>query len=153
MFAATSAESCLLFCSFVSRTLIFHLFHVKHQVFAPQIGTSLYDEEGAGIVKDLMAKAEKNKVKITLPVDFVTADKFDENAATGTATVAAGIPAGWMVRGQVIYLALFPVSCPRSFSYPLSSAGSGLRTGELQGLRGGGRQGQADRVERSGRRV
>ncbi|MEQ2208883.1 phosphoglycerate kinase [Xenoophorus captivus] len=43
-----------------------------------------------------MAKAEKNGVKITLPVDFVTADKFDEKAATGTATVAAGIPAGWM---------------------------------------------------------
>lgn len=62
-----------------------------------QIGTSLYDEEGAGIVKELMAKAEKNGVKITLPVDFVTADKFDENAKTGTATVAAGIPAGWMV--------------------------------------------------------
>ncbi len=63
-----------------------------------QIGNSLYDEEGAGIVKDLMAKAEKNGVKITLPVDFITADKFDEKAATGTATVAAGIPAGWMVR-------------------------------------------------------
>lgn len=59
---------------------------------------SLFDEEGAGIVKDLMAKAEKNNVKITLPVDFVTADKFDEKAATGTATVSAGIPAGWMVR-------------------------------------------------------
>lgn len=63
-----------------------------------QIGNSLFDEEGAAIVKDLMAKAEKNGVKITLPVDFVTADKFDEHAATGTATVAAGIPAGWMVR-------------------------------------------------------
>lgn len=45
-----------------------------------------------------MAKAEKNGVKITLPVDFVTADKFDEHAATGTATVDTGIPAGWMVR-------------------------------------------------------
>lgn len=45
-----------------------------------------------------MAKAEKNKVKINLPVDFITADKFDEHAQTGTATVAAGIPAGWMVR-------------------------------------------------------
>uniref|UniRef100_A0A8C6SXZ9 Phosphoglycerate kinase n=1 Tax=Neogobius melanostomus TaxID=47308 RepID=A0A8C6SXZ9_9GOBI len=61
-----------------------------------EIGTSLFDEEGAGIVKDLMAKAEKNGVKITLPVDFVTADKFDEKATTGTATVSAGIPAGWM---------------------------------------------------------
>lgn len=44
-----------------------------------------------------MAKAEKNGVKITLPVDFITADKFDEHAQTGEATVASGIPAGWMV--------------------------------------------------------
>ncbi|XP_072287855.1 phosphoglycerate kinase [Pyxicephalus adspersus] len=61
-----------------------------------EIGTSLYDDEGAKIVKDLMAKAEKNKVRITLPVDFTTADKFDENANTGQATVASGIPEGWM---------------------------------------------------------
>uniref|UniRef100_A0A2K6B6H4 Phosphoglycerate kinase n=1 Tax=Macaca nemestrina TaxID=9545 RepID=A0A2K6B6H4_MACNE len=61
-----------------------------------EIGTSLFDEEGAKIVKDLMSQAEKNGVKITLPVDFVTADKFDENAKTGQATVASGIPAGWM---------------------------------------------------------
>ncbi|XP_029483471.1 phosphoglycerate kinase-like [Oncorhynchus nerka] len=61
-----------------------------------EIGASLYDDEGAKIVKELMAKAEKNKVKINLPVDFITAEKFDEHAQTGTATVAAGIPAGWM---------------------------------------------------------
>uniref|UniRef100_H3AYK6 Phosphoglycerate kinase n=2 Tax=Latimeria chalumnae TaxID=7897 RepID=H3AYK6_LATCH len=61
-----------------------------------EIGTSLYDEEGAKIVKDLMAKAEKNGVTITLPVDFIIADKFDENANTGEATVEKGIPAGWM---------------------------------------------------------
>ncbi|XP_077634839.1 phosphoglycerate kinase 1-like [Crocuta crocuta] len=61
-----------------------------------EIGTSLFDEAGAKIVKDLMSKAEKNGVKITLPVDFVTAEKFDENAKTGQATVASGIPAGWM---------------------------------------------------------
>ncbi|XP_062392462.1 phosphoglycerate kinase 1 [Sardina pilchardus] len=61
-----------------------------------EIGTSLFDEEGSKIVKDLMAKAEKNKVKINLPTDFVTAEKFDEKATTGTAKVADGIPAGWM---------------------------------------------------------
>uniref|UniRef100_A0A3Q4BIE7 Phosphoglycerate kinase n=1 Tax=Mola mola TaxID=94237 RepID=A0A3Q4BIE7_MOLML len=61
-----------------------------------KIGASLYDEEGAAIVKDLMAKAKKNNVRITLPVDFVTANKFDENAITGTATVADGILDGWM---------------------------------------------------------
>ncbi|XP_043560877.1 phosphoglycerate kinase 1 [Chiloscyllium plagiosum] len=61
-----------------------------------EIGTSLYDEEGSKIVNDLMAKAKKNGVIITLPEDFVIADKFDENANTGAATVAAGIPANWM---------------------------------------------------------
>ena len=61
-----------------------------------EIGTSLFDEEGAKIVKDLTSKAEKNGMKITLLVDFVTADKFDENVKTGQATVASGIPAGWM---------------------------------------------------------
>ncbi|CAO2607688.1 Phosphoglycerate kinase 2 [Lemmus lemmus] len=61
-----------------------------------QIGASLFDEEGAKIVKDIMAKAEKNGVKITFPVDFVTADKFDENAKVGQATLESGIPSGWM---------------------------------------------------------
>ncbi|CAH0764945.1 unnamed protein product [Bemisia tabaci] len=61
-----------------------------------QIGTSLYDAEGAKIVKKLLDKAEANKVKIYLPVDFVTADKFSEDAATGSATVESGIPEGWM---------------------------------------------------------
>lgn len=61
-----------------------------------EIGASLFDEEGAKIVKEIMAKAEKNGVKMTFPVDFITADKFDENANTGTATVESGIPAGWM---------------------------------------------------------
>lgn len=45
-----------------------------------QIGTSLYDAEGAKIVTKLMEKAAKNNVKVHLPVDFITADKFDENA-------------------------------------------------------------------------
>ena len=44
----------------------------------------------------LMEKAEKNKVRVHLPVDFVTGDKFDEKAAVGQASVQAGIPAGWM---------------------------------------------------------
>ncbi|XP_003505695.1 phosphoglycerate kinase 2 [Cricetulus griseus] len=61
-----------------------------------QIGDSLFDEEGAKIVKEIMAKAEKNGVKITFPVDFVTADKFEENAKVGEATLESGIPAGWM---------------------------------------------------------
>jgi len=61
-----------------------------------KIGTSLYDEEGAKIVPKLVEKAKKNNVQLHLPVDFVTADKFAEDAATGEATVESGIPDGWM---------------------------------------------------------
>jgi len=60
------------------------------------IGTSLYDENGAKIVPSLMEKASKNGVKIHLPVDFVTGDKFDANAQVGSATVEEGIPDNWM---------------------------------------------------------
>ena len=45
-----------------------------------QIGSSLFDEEGASIVGELMEKAEKKGIKIHLPTDFVTADKFDKDA-------------------------------------------------------------------------
>ncbi|XP_035219248.1 phosphoglycerate kinase 1-like isoform X2 [Stegodyphus dumicola] len=61
-----------------------------------EIGSSLYDEEGSKIVGNLMEKAKKNGVQIHLPEDFVTADKFAEGAATGTATVESGIPKGYM---------------------------------------------------------
>ncbi|KAL2121331.1 hypothetical protein VTJ04DRAFT_5358 [Mycothermus thermophilus] len=60
------------------------------------IGTSLFDEAGAKTVPDLVEKAKRNGVKLVLPVDFITADKFDPNANTGTATDKEGIPDGWM---------------------------------------------------------
>ena len=44
-----------------------------------------------------MDKAKKNGVQMHLPTDFVTADKFDENAQVGAATKEQGIPDGWMV--------------------------------------------------------
>ncbi|XP_058064565.1 phosphoglycerate kinase [Anopheles bellator] len=59
-----------------------------------EIGGSLFDAEGAKIVQNLVDKAKKNNVQLHLPVDFVTGDKFAEDAATGEATVAGGIPAG-----------------------------------------------------------
>jgi len=60
------------------------------------IGTSLYDENGAKIVPSLMEKAAKNGVKIHLPLDFVTGDKFAPDAQVGSATVEEGIPDNWM---------------------------------------------------------
>lgn len=61
-----------------------------------KIGDSLFDPKGAEIVCQLLEKAEAKKVKIHLPVDFVTADKFDANAKVGAADVDSGIPDGTM---------------------------------------------------------
>jgi len=61
-----------------------------------KIGSSLYDDEGAKIVPKLIEKAKAKNVKLHFPVDFVTGDKFAENANVGAATVEEGIPDGWM---------------------------------------------------------
>ena len=60
------------------------------------IGDSLFDEAGAKNVEHLVEKAKKNNVELILPVDFVTADKFDKDAKTSSATDAEGIPDNWM---------------------------------------------------------
>lgn len=61
-----------------------------------EIGSSLYDEEGAKLVADLMAKANDSGKRIILPVDYVAADKFAADAATKEVSDKEGIPAGWM---------------------------------------------------------
>ncbi|VDN27273.1 unnamed protein product, partial [Cylicostephanus goldi] len=61
-----------------------------------EIGNSLYDEEGAKIVKELLSKAQEKNVKIHLPVDFVVGDKFAEDATDKTTTLEEGVPAGHM---------------------------------------------------------
>lgn len=61
-----------------------------------KIGDSLFDEAGSKTVGELMEKAKKNNVKIVLPCDYVTADKFDKDANTSYATDQEGIPNGWM---------------------------------------------------------
>ncbi|KAA8899618.1 hypothetical protein TRICI_006330 [Trichomonascus ciferrii] len=70
-------------------------FTFKKVVEGVEIGNSLFDEEGAKIVKGLVEKAKANNVELVFPVDYVTADKFDKNANVGSATDAEGIPAGW----------------------------------------------------------
>lgn len=61
-----------------------------------KIGASLYDEEGAAIVQQLVDKAKRNNVQLHLPVDFVTGDRFHEAAQVGSATLQQGIPDGHM---------------------------------------------------------
>ena len=60
------------------------------------IGNSLFDEAGSKTVPKLMEKAKAKNVKVVLPVDYITADKFDKDAKTGKAADAEGIPDGWM---------------------------------------------------------
>merc|ERR1719352_718493 len=60
------------------------------------IGTSLFDEEGAKIVPDIIAKAEAKGVEIILPVDFVISSKFGEDGEIKNADMADGIPDGFM---------------------------------------------------------
>lgn len=71
-------------------------FTFKKELEGMAIGDSLFDPEGAKIAKELFAKAKAKGVKITLPVDFVCADKFDANANTKVVSDQEGIPAGWM---------------------------------------------------------
>ncbi len=60
-----------------------------------EIGNSLFDKEGALIVRELLDKAAARGVRVTLPVDFVCGDKFSPDASTRPADMASGIPAGW----------------------------------------------------------
>src|SRR5581483_8909637 len=71
-------------------------FTFKKELEGMSIGDSLFDPEGAKIAKELFAKAKAKGVIITLPIDFVIADKFDANANTKIVTDKDGIPAGWM---------------------------------------------------------
>lgn len=59
------------------------------------IGSSLFDAEGAKIVADLAAKAKERGVNLIFPVDYVCADSFSADAETCPADDASGIPAGW----------------------------------------------------------
>merc|ERR1711981_993694 len=60
------------------------------------IGTSLYDEEGAKIVPEIMEKAKKLNVEIILPVDFIISSKFGDDGEIKDATKETGIPDGFM---------------------------------------------------------
>jgi len=52
----------------------------KKVVYHKSIGKSIFDEDGAKIVQDLVNKAEKNGVKLHFPVDYIAAKEFSENA-------------------------------------------------------------------------
>ncbi|XP_023165855.2 phosphoglycerate kinase isoform X2 [Drosophila hydei] len=58
-----------------------------------EIGKSLFDENGAKMIKDIMKTAEKKKVQIILPVDFICAKKMDKDfGEIKTVDVKQGVP-------------------------------------------------------------
>jgi phosphoglycerate kinase len=59
------------------------------------IGDSLFDEDGAATVPDLLEKAKVKNIKIHLVLDFVCGDKFAADADVRTFTKEDGIPDGW----------------------------------------------------------
>ena len=71
-------------------------FTFKKVLGGMEIGSSLFDEEGAKLVPGIMESAKEKGVKIHLPDDFVIADKFDKDANDKTVEEGEGIPEGWL---------------------------------------------------------
>ncbi|PFH36313.1 phosphoglycerate kinase PGKI [Besnoitia besnoiti] len=71
-------------------------FTFKKVIDNMEIGKSLYDEDGAKIVPAIMKKAQEKGVQIVLPVDFVCADKFENDANTKICDEKEGIHGEWM---------------------------------------------------------
>ncbi len=67
----------------------------KKVINGMEIGSSLFDPEGAKIVQELSDKAKAKGVELIFPVDYVCADDFSPDANTQPADDASGIPAGW----------------------------------------------------------
>ncbi|MBI1319025.1 MAG: phosphoglycerate kinase [Candidatus Hydrogenedens sp.] len=59
------------------------------------IGSSLLDENGIEVAKQVMDKAREKGVELLLPLDFVIGDDFSNDANTQIAEAGAGIPDGW----------------------------------------------------------
>merc|ERR1719387_1602911 len=60
------------------------------------IGGSLFDEEGAKIVQEIMDKAKEKNVEIILPCDFVCSSKFGDDGEIKNADMSTGVPKGFM---------------------------------------------------------
>lgn len=60
-----------------------------------EIGKSILDEEGLGLVPEIFAKAEEKGVELLLPSDVIAADEFKEDSPSGV-YAADSIPADRM---------------------------------------------------------
>ncbi len=71
-------------------------FTFKKVVDGLPIGKSLFDEEGAKIVKGILEKAAAKGVRVHLPADFVCGSTFAESAEVRTTKPNEPIPDGWL---------------------------------------------------------
>merc|ERR1712083_631773 len=60
------------------------------------IGSSLYDAEGAKLVPEIKKKAAEKGVELILPVDFVCSSKFGEDGEIKPGDMSTGVPDGFM---------------------------------------------------------
>merc|ERR1719162_1403456 len=61
-----------------------------------EIGASLFDEEGAKLVPDIMKKAAEKGVELVLPVDFVCSSKFGDDGEIKNGDLSTGVPEGFL---------------------------------------------------------
>jgi len=87
------------------------------------VGDSLVEEERLEMAGELLAKFETSKAKVYLPVDYITADAFDENAKIKTVK-RGNIEDGW--RG----LDVGPETC-KLYSDLLKTAGTVVWNGPM----------------------
>merc|ERR1711966_450757 len=60
------------------------------------IGSSLYDAEGAKLVPEIIKKAKEKGVELILPVDFVCSSKFGEDGEISMGNMTTGVPDGFL---------------------------------------------------------
>ena len=58
-------------------------------------------------MEKLMLKAKSKNVTVHLPSDVIVGSKFGDDADVSTATVASGVPAGWLVRTPLCSSSIF----------------------------------------------
>jgi phosphoglycerate kinase len=61
-----------------------------------EVGKSLVEEDKIDLAKELLAQAQRETVRMLLPVDHVVAEKIDAAAPTQVVSAEKGVPAGQM---------------------------------------------------------
>jgi len=61
-----------------------------------EIGSSLYDAEGAKLVPEIKKKAAEKNVELILPVDFVCSSKFGDDGEIKPGDMTTGVPEGFL---------------------------------------------------------